>query len=35
MIASNKIAPIQQIKSTLQHEFDMSNEGEIHCIHAR
>jgi hypothetical protein len=30
IIASNKIALIQQIKDTLQHEFDMSNKGEIH-----
>ncbi len=30
IIASNKIALIPQVKDILQHEFDMSNEGEIH-----
>ncbi len=30
VIANNKIVLIQQIKDTLQHEFDMFNKGEIH-----
>jgi hypothetical protein len=33
IIAINKIAFIQQVKDILQHEFDISNEGEIHYIH--